>query len=467
MQKYILSVIIPVYNVEQYVYECLLSVIEQNYDNIEIIIVDDGSTDTSFSLCKQIKEKYKNKHIKLIHQENKGLSVARNVGMEVASGEYIMFLDSDDMLMQNSISILVKYIEQYNADIYLYDSTMKNETNEEVNEMEFQRSHCVVSRLMSGVEYMSNWYVHTHIFSVCLCLFRKDYLKNKMFLFTEGKYHEDISFSFKTVLFSDKIIYIPKNLHIRRCRPGSITTSKSYHKNYDGIVTAFEECEQEYFKFSNKTKALSNAISYFWYYGLEFVIQMCKLWNEDKERAENLLNIFLEELWARDISYRGYTWFSILGKLLEIGQRESFKINDIFIDKIKKFTGNNIIEEIGKIKKELRSQLFKEYPLDNPSLTIGIYGVGNHSRVLLEEIQKYKKIQANIYFIDSNIVSGTQEFMDYKIINYRDISLDTDIVLISSFIHRGELLLNCYKMQEIINFKIIDPYEIEFYPIES
>lgn len=466
MKNYTLSVIIPVYNVEKYICECLLSVLEQNCNDVEIIIIDDGSTDSSFSLCKQIEEEFSNRNIKVIQQENKGLSVVRNIGMEIASGEYIMFLDSDDMLVQNSISILIEYIEQYNADVYLYDSIVKNETDETINETEFQRSNCVVSRVMSGVEYMANWYVQTHMFPACFCLFRADYLKKRAFLFTEGKIHEDISFSFKTVLFAEKILYIPKNLYIRRCRPGSITTSKSFHKSYDGILTALEECVYEYLKFSPKTKALSNAISYFWCDELEYIALICKLWNEDKERAENLFNLFLEELLTRDISDRGYTWFSAVGRLLEIGQKAGFEINCEIIDKIKDIIGNNVAEGIDRERKNLRRQVLKEYPLDNPSLIIGIYGTGNHSQILLEEFQKYKRIRSKIYFIDSNIESGTKKFMNYEIINYHDIPQNTDKVIISSFIYRGELLLNCYKMQERINFQVIDPYEIEFYPME-
>ena len=387
------SIIIPVYNVEEYVYECLLSVIEQDCNNIEIIIIDDGSTDGSLSICKNIKEKFKDRVIKIIQQDNKGLSAARNVGMEVATGKYILFLDSDDMLQKNTIKILEKYVLQYNADLYLYDGVNKNETDREINENELQRSHCVISRIMSGKEYMRNWYVHTHVFPVWLYLFRADYIKNKSFLFTEGKYHEDISFSFKTVLHATSLMYIPETLYIKRCRPNSITTSKMSLKNYDGILTGIEECVKEYFDFPNKTEALSNAVGFFWCIEFEYVTHIYKEWGGDKRQAEKLYNAFLKELLSRNLLHRGYTWFSSLDKLLKIGNKEKFIIDNEIVDKIESAKQG---KEIAEIREKKRFEIIKNLKFDNPSIKIGIFGKGNHSKVLLKLFQKCKKIKAKI-----------------------------------------------------------------------
>lgn len=460
----LISIIIPVYNVEKYIYECLLSVIEQDYKNIEIIIIDDGSTDKSFQICKYVKEKFKDRVIKIIQQENKGLSAARNVGMEIAKGEYILFVDSDDMLQKNAIKILKKYISQYNADLFLYDGVNKNETDREINEMEYQRSHCIVSRMMSGKKFMTDWYVHTHEFPVWLYLFRSDYIKNKSFLFTEGKYHEDISFGFKAVLHATSLMYIPDILYIKRCRPNSITTSKMSLKNYDGVLTGFEECVKEYSDFPNKTEALSNAVGLFWCIELEYVTHIYKEWGGDKRRAEKLYNAFLKELLSRNILHRGYTWFSSVDKLLKIGKKEHFIIENEIENKIESIIQG---KEISEIREEKRLEIIKNFKFNNPSIKIGIFGKGNHSKALLEMFQKCKKVKAKIYFIDSNSISGAENFMGYKVFNYRDIPKDTNEVIISSFIYREEMLLLCYKMQNIIDFKIVDPYATEFYPIDE
>ena len=101
----LVSVVIPVYNVEKYVEKCLDSVINQTYQNLEIIIVNDGSTDNSLSVCQ--KKKLSDSRIKLINKENGGLSSARNAGIECAQGEFICFIDSDDWIELDYIEVLL------------------------------------------------------------------------------------------------------------------------------------------------------------------------------------------------------------------------------------------------------------------------------------------------------------------------------------------------------------------------
>lgn len=107
------SVVIPIYNVEAYLDACVNSVINQSYQNIEIILVDDGSTDSSPQMCDSYAKK--DSRIKVIHQPNAGLSMARNAGMACAIGSYIYFLDSDDYIAPNTIQILYEAIEKEKA----------------------------------------------------------------------------------------------------------------------------------------------------------------------------------------------------------------------------------------------------------------------------------------------------------------------------------------------------------------
>ena len=109
------SVIIPIYNVEKYLSECIESVINQTYSDLEIILVNDGSTDN----CRDICERYKRKdsRIKLVHKNNGGLSSARNAGIDVANGDYYTFIDSDDYIMSDMIEQLVYAIQSANADV--------------------------------------------------------------------------------------------------------------------------------------------------------------------------------------------------------------------------------------------------------------------------------------------------------------------------------------------------------------
>ena len=109
------SIVIPVYNVEKYLARCIQSVINQTYENIEIILVDDGSMDSSGKLCDTYK--MKDNRIKVIHQRNLGVSAARNVGLDLAEGDSITFIDADDYVAENYIETLVNLMKKEKAEI--------------------------------------------------------------------------------------------------------------------------------------------------------------------------------------------------------------------------------------------------------------------------------------------------------------------------------------------------------------
>ena len=111
----LITVVVPVYNVEQYLKDCIDSIILQTYKDIEIILVDDGSTDTSGLICDEYKSK--DKRIKVFHKENGGLSSARNCGIENATGKYITFVDSDDVVRENYILFLYKAIKELEKEV--------------------------------------------------------------------------------------------------------------------------------------------------------------------------------------------------------------------------------------------------------------------------------------------------------------------------------------------------------------
>ncbi len=111
----LISIIVPVYNVEQYLEKCVKSIIRQTYKNIEIILIDDGATDSSGKICDKLK--LKDNRIKVIHKENGGLSDARNAGLKVAKGEYIGFVDSDDYIKEDMFETLYNLNKKYNSEI--------------------------------------------------------------------------------------------------------------------------------------------------------------------------------------------------------------------------------------------------------------------------------------------------------------------------------------------------------------
>lgn len=119
----LISVIIPVYKVEKFLHRCVDSVINQTYKNLEIILIDDGSPDNCGNICDEYAKK--DTRIKVIHQENQGLSGARNSGLNIAKGEYIYFIDSDDYIKKNTLENMIKYSEKdililYQEQQYIY-----------------------------------------------------------------------------------------------------------------------------------------------------------------------------------------------------------------------------------------------------------------------------------------------------------------------------------------------------------
>ena len=139
MQKWLkscVSIVIPVYNVEDYLVECVESVCNQTYDNLQIVLIDDGSTDTSGLMCEKLKNV--DERIRVVHKENGGLSDARNTGICYATGEYVFYLDSDDYLEPDAIEILVKMAETEGADIVVGNYFYTYSDNETVAEFQFE-----------------------------------------------------------------------------------------------------------------------------------------------------------------------------------------------------------------------------------------------------------------------------------------------------------------------------------------
>lgn len=119
------SIIIPVYNCEKYLKKCVDSILEQTYDNFELLLVNDGSTDNSLEVCKS----FKDKRIKVINKKNGGASSARNAGLDKASGDYVMFVDSDDFIHQNTVKELYNNLKKYKAEVSICGCTILRDAN--------------------------------------------------------------------------------------------------------------------------------------------------------------------------------------------------------------------------------------------------------------------------------------------------------------------------------------------------
>lgn len=197
MQK--ISVIIPVYNTEKYIKKCIDSVINQSYENIEIIIVNDGSEDKSGEIIKEYITSYNNK-IVYLEKENGGLSDSRNYGMKHATGDYICFIDSDDYIDSDLFGKLHKYMD-LNYDMIKYKLV---KVNEEYNEID--RVDGPVFEEKTGIEAFNILYSSDVMMQPSwLYLYKKSFLYENKFKYPVGKYHEDFATTALIMLKAEKV----------------------------------------------------------------------------------------------------------------------------------------------------------------------------------------------------------------------------------------------------------------------
>ncbi len=208
----LISVIVPVYNVEQYLHRCVGSILNQTYKNIEIILVDDGSPDTCPQICDDLCAKHES--IKVVHKKNGGLSSARNAGIEVSRGEYISFVDSDDFIDVLFIERLYELIKKYNADLAMleYKAVSEKTASRKVSKKK-ERVYCD--------RQIEEAFLDLKIDSVCVGLYAARAIKNIRFI--EGKTSEDIPFNFEVFRNIGTFVYAPEKRYFYFCNTESIS----------------------------------------------------------------------------------------------------------------------------------------------------------------------------------------------------------------------------------------------------
>ena len=275
-----ISIIVPVYKVEQYLKECLNSIINQTYKNLEIILIDDGSPDNCGKICDEYAEV--DSRIKVIHKENGGLSSARNAGLDIATGEYISFIDSDDYVSEDFIYELYRCAEIGNSDIVQCEYTSKD------FELELQDLQKSKTSRISTKEAIDNLNIKNHAkYIVVWNKLYKKYLFEKV-RFPIGRINEDTFVTYKLFWNCKTEIFVTdRKLYYYRQRNDSIMNKKFNVKRYDALDGYREELE---FFIENKSEENIDSSAYlyqrflkdFWY----------KTNNEKLEnKNENLKNL--------------------------------------------------------------------------------------------------------------------------------------------------------------------------------
>lgn len=463
-----LSVIIPVYNVENYIRECLESVVRQKTDDLEIIIINDGSTDKSEEICMEYKEAYP--EIRYKKQKNAGLGDARNAGLALAKGEFVIFLDSDDYWREDLVKCVLECIrENPHLDILYFDSDVIYE-DEEVERLDsydarmYHRQTSVKDRLYKGSEFFLHTYpLHFNV-QACMAVFRKLFLTECRIAFPEKIYYEDILFSTKAALKADLVRYLSMRLYQRRYHANSITTGvidEKHISDYMRVIQLMEDfvCAREVLEEIRKEKLPYEAL----------------LYRKMKDRIFALVQTFF-------VMCRRYVGNAavvldlkkeIYGKVFRIAQitqaeklhleeLEAFLYVDIQMEEDRKHglpdlmavsQGDSFDESIWRTflnncrrvyQKKAKSRLEEAGIFERDKKT-GIYGGGNHTKGLLKAVRQFGELPVDLFLLDSYKISGQEEFERLPVINIRDIPADTDQIIISSFLYERELYENALK----------------------
>lgn len=222
----LVSIIIPIYNVEKYLEQCLYSVVNQKYRNIEIICVDDGSLDNSIDILNDFNSN--DDRVKIIRQENGGLSKARNTGIDASSGLYLYFLDSDDWMDLNAIYNLINAALEYKVSVISGSVVCYNEDTKLYNPYKKNRKVGLINLEKSGLYSLEvvvcNKLYHSSIFD--------------KFRFTEGMYYEDEDLYWRLFSSLTLVVSLDCNVYFYRKRKGSITSGDFLSKKHqDGYIT--------------------------------------------------------------------------------------------------------------------------------------------------------------------------------------------------------------------------------------
>ncbi len=241
----LISVIVPIYNVEKYLPKCVDSIISQKYKNLEIILVDDGSTDRSGTIADEYKKMDGRIHV--IHKKNGGLSDARNAGIEVALGDYLVFIDSDDYIHPEMISRMFDAVKNTSSDIAV--CAVRSVKENEATPLETGNDEITV---IEGADKRTEYYFEKHCVEFNVAwnkLYPASYFKEIRYPF--GKIHEDEFTTWKVLELASRVVYIGEPLYYYVQRKTSIMGEKFSEKRFMRLE-AYDERIEHYLKVDNR-----------------------------------------------------------------------------------------------------------------------------------------------------------------------------------------------------------------------
>ncbi len=253
IRKELVSIIVPVYNSEKFTGKTIESVMNQSYENVELILVDDGSKDASGEVCDKYASMYNN--VRVVHQENSGPGSAKNKGLELAAGEYVVFLDGDDVLDKNAVEKLMEKMQEENADMVMPDRyyCIDEEDTVFAQKFHFSEEMCLKDPKEFALKVMMGagrgWRSHS-------LMFRKESLNKNNIRFIPRSMVDDYFFNLECMKYFQKLAYIHEATVYYRIRRNSITSS--FHENFMDMIWKFDEAAQEFIRYKEIDEKIAN-----------------------------------------------------------------------------------------------------------------------------------------------------------------------------------------------------------------
>lgn len=228
----LITIVVPIYKVQDYLEKCIHSILKQTYKNLEIILVDDGSPDNCGNICDEYAKK--DNRIKVIHKENGGLSDARNVGIEIATGKYITFVDSDDYITDDYIAYLYDLIKKYNVKLSICEVKTVWKNADSIKNRELQ------SKVLDAKTTFEYLLFHK---GIEIAAYGKLYLTElwQEYRFPKGQAYEDTATIYKLIEKAEKVAYGNKQCYYYVARVGSISKQIGFNKNEEDYIRNTEK----------------------------------------------------------------------------------------------------------------------------------------------------------------------------------------------------------------------------------